>query len=78
MNKVFAVLLSTGLFLPVLVQAQQESIDTAMVNRIRDEGFNRSQIAAIAHQVTDAAGPRLTNSPGWHRAADWIVQALTA
>jgi carboxypeptidase Q len=78
MNKLFAVLLFPGLFLPALGQAQQESIDTAMVNRIRDEGFNRSQIAAIAHQVTDAAGPRLTNSPGWHRAADWIVQTLTA
>ena len=78
MNKLFAVLLSIGLFLPALVRAQQEQIDTAMVNRIRDEGFNRSQIAAIAHQITDAAGPRLTNSPGYHRAADWIVQTLTA
>ena len=78
MNKLFAVLLFMGLSVPVLVRAQQEQIDTAMVNRIRDEGFNRSQIAAIAHQITDAAGPRLTNSPGYHRAADWIVQTLTA
>lgn len=66
-----------GLSVPGMAWAQQESIDTAMVNRIRDEGFNRSQIAAIAHQITDVAGPRLTNSPGFHRAADWIVQTLT-
>ena len=74
MNKLYALLL--GLSLPVLLNAQTENIDTAMVNRIRDEGLNRSQVAAIAHQITDVAGPRLTNSPGYHRAADWIVQTL--
>ncbi len=76
MNKLHAILL--GLALPVLLQAQTENIDTAMVNRIRDEGLNRSQVAAIAHQITDVAGPRLTNSPGYHRAADWIVQTMQA
>ena len=74
MNKLYALLL--GLSLPVLLRAQTENIDTAMVNRIRDEGLNRSQIAPIAHQLTDVAGPRLTNSPGWHRAADWVVQTV--
>jgi len=74
MNKLYALLL--GLSLPVLLRAQTENIDTAMVNRIRDEGLNRSQVAAIAHQLTDVAGPRLTNSPGYHRAADWIIQTL--
>jgi hypothetical protein len=74
MNKLYALLL--GLALPVLLHAQTENIDTAMVNRIRDEGLNRSQIAAIAHQLTDVAGPRLTNSPGWHRAADWVVETV--
>ena len=77
MNKLLAVLVSMVMLLPGLVRAQQEMIDTAMVNRIRDEGFNRSQIEAISHQITDVAGPRLTNSPGWHRAADWITQRLT-
>ena len=75
MKKVY-VLVCAGFFLPVLLSAQQETIDTAMVNRIRDEGLNKSEIPAIAHQITDVAGPRLTNSPGWHRAADWIVQTL--
>ncbi len=74
MNKLYALLL--GLSLPVLLTAQTENIDTAMVNRIRDEGLNRSQIAPIAHQLTDVAGPRLTNSPGWHRAADWVIQTV--
>jgi carboxypeptidase Q len=80
MNKLFAVLFSLGFLLTGLVQAraQQEPIDTSMVSRIRDEGFNRSQIAALSHNLTDVAGPRLTNSPNWHRAADWVVQTLTA
>ncbi|HWB94712.1 MAG TPA: M20/M25/M40 family metallo-hydrolase [Puia sp.] len=76
MRKLFVLLLPAGLFLPALLFAQQETLDTGMVNRIREEGLNRSQIPAIAHQITDVAGPRLTNSPGWHRAADWIVEAL--
>src|SRR5580698_8858378 len=74
MNKLSALLL--GLSLPVLLQAQTENIDTAMVNRIRDEGLNRSQVAPIAHQLTDVGRPRLTNSPGWHRAADWVIQTV--
>jgi len=78
MNKFLAVLLFVGFAVPSAVQAQQETIDTGMVNRIRDEGFNRSQIAEIAHEITDVAGPRLTNSPGWRRAADWTRQTLNA
>ncbi|GGA83532.1 M20/M25/M40 family metallo-hydrolase [Puia dinghuensis] len=76
MNKLFALLLTTGLSAPVMLYAQQEAIDTAMVNRIREEGLNHSQIPVIAHHLTDEAGPRLTNSPGFHRAATYVVQAL--
>lgn len=75
MRKLYLLLVSAGLLFPAWLSAQ-EMIDTAMVNRIREEGLNRSEIPAIAHQITDVAGPRLTNSPGWRRAADWIVQTL--
>ena len=54
----------------------QETMDTVMIRRIREEGLHHSQIRPIAHQITDVAGARLTNSPGYHRAADWIVQTL--
>ena len=30
----------------------------------------------IAHNITDVCGPRLTNSPGYNRALDWITQTL--
>jgi carboxypeptidase Q len=60
----------------VLVAGQvsaQEKVDAAMMEKIREEGLKRSQVAFIAHQLTDVAGSRLTNSPGYKRAANWIV-----
>lgn len=54
----------------------QEIVDTSIINKIRDEGLNRSQIRFIAHNITDVSGSRLTNSPGFRRAADWIVSTL--
>jgi carboxypeptidase Q len=66
----------TVLGLPALTIAQ-ETIDTGMIRRIREEGLNHSQIPAIAHQITDVAGSRLTNSPGFRRASDWIIRTLT-
>jgi hypothetical protein len=76
MNKLLGLLLLAGLSAPVAAIAQQEMIDTVMVNRIRREGLTNSQIPVIAHHLTDEAGPRLTNSPGFHRASAWLVQTL--
>ncbi len=63
---------------PVLLYAQQENVDAAMMQKIKDEGSNNSQVAMIAHNLTDVCGPRLTNSPGYKRAVDWTVQQLKA
>jgi hypothetical protein len=76
MKRISTLLLLSGLSLPALVSGQQEKIDTVMMQKIRQEEMNHSQIPQIAHQLTDVIGPRLTNSPGWHRAADWIVQTM--
>jgi carboxypeptidase Q len=59
-----------------LIWAQDNSLDTAMISRIRKEGLEDSQIKSIAHHITDLSGPRLTNSPGFHRAAGWIISTL--
>jgi hypothetical protein len=65
------------LILPAdILFSQEESTDTAMIAKIREEGMNHSQVKWIAHQITDIAGSRLTNSPGYHRAADWIKGLL--
>ena len=76
MRRISTLLLWSALSLPVLVSGQQEKIDTAMMQRIRQEEMSHSQIAAISHQLTDVCGPRLTNSPGWHAAAAWATQTV--
>src|SRR5580692_6763365 len=77
MKKFSVFLLTLSAFIPALASAQgTENIDTVTLSRIRQEAFQHSQIPWIAHQLTDVAGPRLTNSPGWHHAADWLVKTL--
>lgn len=62
-------LLSAGLY------AQQEP-DTGMMQKIRSAALQSSQVPFIAHYLTDVAGPRLTNSPGYRRAGQWAVSTL--
>ncbi len=76
MKKLSALLLLAGLALPGMLPAQEDRVDTAMIRRIRQEESLHSQITAIAHQLTDVCGPRLTNSPGFRRASAWIIQAM--
>lgn len=61
-----------------MVCAQTEKIDTATVSKIKDEGMNRSQVMSILSMLTDIHGPRLTNSPGYKRAADYAKTTLTS
>ncbi len=59
---------------PGLLFAQD--IDQAAIDKIRKEGLENSKVKDIAHQLTDVSGPRLTNSPGFQRAAEWSVSEL--
>lgn len=45
----------------------------AMMQKIKDEEKNNSQVMMLAHNITDVCGPRLTNSPGYNCALDWIT-----
>lgn len=74
MRKLFflpLILVSLGLF------AQEEKIDLDMVQKIRNEGLNHSQVMEIAYSLTDASGPRLMQSPGYFRAANWAKNKFT-
>jgi carboxypeptidase Q len=42
--------------------------------RIVEEGMQRSQAGALAQVLTDSIGPRLTGSPGFTSAGDWLVR----
>jgi carboxypeptidase Q len=77
MRKFSIFLLTFTALIPALLRAQNsETLDTATLSRIRAEALQHSRVPWIAHQLTDVAGPRLTNSPGWHHAAEFIVQTL--
>lgn len=52
----------------------QEPLNTAIVQKIRTEGLEKSKASEIAYQITDVVGPRLSNSPGLKRAQDWAVK----
>lgn len=60
-----------------IAASAQEKVDQAAVQKIRKEGLENSKVMDIAFQITDVAGPRLSNSPGLKRAQDWAVKQFT-
>ena len=69
---VFATALVT---LPLLLLAEERP-DLFTVNRIKAEAFEDSKVMDHMFYLTDANGPRLTGSPGYQTAADWVVKRL--
>jgi carboxypeptidase Q len=49
-----------------------------VIDRIRDEGFNRSQVTQTLSYLSDVIGPRLTGSPNMKRANDWTREKLAS
>ncbi len=47
-----------------------------VLDRIRDEGLRRSQAPATIDYLCNVIGPRLTASPGMHKAAEWTRDTL--
>jgi carboxypeptidase Q len=54
--------------------AQQEPIDRATIDKIRQEGTQGSRVAAYFDYFVTVVGPRLTGSPAHKSAADWSRQ----
>jgi carboxypeptidase Q len=54
----------------------QETVDPSMVQKIRDEGLNHSQVMNTAFYLTDVSGPRLSGSPSLKHAQEWAVNQL--
>jgi hypothetical protein len=71
--------LALGLtFVPVAAQQAPEKVDLDAIYKIKEEGFQRSQVMEIMSWLTDVYGPRLTNAPGFRKAGDWAVKEMTA
>jgi carboxypeptidase Q len=48
------------------------------IEKIKDEGLNRSEIMQTLSYLTDVIGPRLTGSPNMKRANDWTRETLAS
>jgi carboxypeptidase Q len=79
LKRTFAgVLLVYALVLPTVTIAQTP-VYTApkdIIDKIKDEGMNRSQVMQTLGYLSDVIGPRLTASPGMHRANEWTRDTL--
>ena len=77
------VLLLFFIALPVAPLAQQSQTPPPTpdpndpIQRIKDEGMNRSQVMQTLSYLSDVIGPRLTASPGMKRANEWTRDQLT-
>src|SRR5690349_10692196 len=49
----------------------REKLDYAALQRIKEEGLQRSQAMDHISWIADVYGPRLTGGPGIRQAADW-------
>jgi carboxypeptidase Q len=64
-----------AVLLPVS-QAAEEQVDLYTVQRIRSEERQHSKLMDTLFSLTDVNGPRLTNSPNFFKAADWVVKQM--
>lgn len=55
---------------------QDEKLDLPMIQKIREEGLQHSQVMETAFYLTDVNGPRL-QGPGFLKAANWAKSKLT-
>jgi hypothetical protein len=62
-------------FVPLLAQTPA---DKDLLDRIRQEEKDNSQIMKTEHMLTDVYGPRLTGSPNHKHAAEWAIKQMTA
>jgi hypothetical protein len=84
-NRYLALVLMVGLFTPTLVMAQAGgtapaanvyTAPAADIDRIKEEGMNRSQVMQTLSYLTDVIGPRLTGSPNLVRANEWTRDTM--
>jgi len=60
----------------ISLMANADPVDLTVVTKIRDEGFNRSQVMQTLSHLSDNIGPRLTGSPGLLQANNWTKEQM--
>lgn len=54
----------------------EEPVDLSVIQRIKAEAFENSKVMDHVFYLTDVNGPRLTNSPGFVSAGEWVMKRL--
>lgn len=60
-----------------LTLAGLQEPDAGVLQKMRQEGFDRSQVGATFDHFTTVIGPRLTGTPAYKAAAEWSKAKLT-
>jgi hypothetical protein len=76
MQKTLRILLLAGPL--VATGVAQVKIDQPVYDRIKSEELEHSETMHTLHMLTDRYGPRLTGSPNFEQAANWVVRQMTA
>jgi carboxypeptidase Q len=79
-RQAMCVALLYALLLPVFALGQSAAVYEAPkddIDKIKDEGANRSQVMQTLSYLSDVIGPRLTASTGAKRANEWSRDQLT-
>jgi carboxypeptidase Q len=54
--------------------AAQEQVDLSVAHRIKVEALENSKVMDHVFYLSDVYGPRLTGSPGFNAATDWVLK----
>lgn len=63
--------------LPAIGMAQNAAVPADVIDKIKDEGINRSQVMQTLSYLSDVIGPRLTGSPSLKMANEWTKDKLS-
>jgi hypothetical protein len=74
---VFLLMMLLGLAAaPVHGQKSDEKLDTATIDKIKEEGMKHSRVMETLSYLTDVYGPRLTGSPNVKAAEEWAQKQM--
>jgi hypothetical protein len=59
------------------VVARSQDADASRLAQVRSEAAERSSVLTYAFYLTDVHGPRLTGSPSFRRAAEWVRHTMS-
>jgi carboxypeptidase Q len=81
-RKIVSSLLIISIILPAIAVGQAAApavyiAPKADIDKIKDEGINRSQVMKTLSYLTDVIGSRLTGSPNLKRANEWTRDTMT-